>query len=87
MRLGGLTAAAVELTQGRAGYVRDLLATALRDPTVEVAFAVDGTGPTTWVDELGRPIDALRAYGTRTVIPIRVDGRFIPRDLQALDPE
>lgn len=74
-RLAGLTAAAVELTQGRAGYVRDLLATALRDPTVEVAFAADGAEPTTWVDELGRPIDALQAYGTRTVIPIRVDGR------------
>jgi signal transduction histidine kinase len=74
-RLAGLTAAVVELTQGRAGYLRDLLATALRDPSVEVAFAVDGAGATTWVDELGRPIDTLQATGTRTVIPIRVDGR------------
>jgi len=74
-RLAGLTAAAVELTQGRVGYVRNLLASALRDPTVEVAFAVDAAGPTTWVDELGRPIDALRATGTRAVIPIRLDGR------------
>ena len=76
-RLAGLTAAAVELTQGRVGYIRDLLATALRDPTVEVAFATDATGPTIWVDELGRPIDALQRSGTRTVIPIRVDGRLV----------
>lgn len=76
-RLGRLTAAAVELTHGQAGYVRELLADALRDPTVEVAFAVEGTAGTTWVDELGRPIDALRASGSRTVIPIRIDGRTV----------
>ena len=74
-RLAGLTGAVVELTQGRAGYLRDLLATALRDPTLEVAFAVDGMGSTTWVDELGRTIDALQASGTRIVVPINVDGR------------
>ena len=75
-RRGGLTGAAVELAQGRAGYVRDLLANALRDPTVEVAFAVDGDA-TTWVDELGRPIKGLHASGSRSVIPILVDGRTV----------
>ena len=74
-RRANLPGAAVELTQGRAGYVRDLLADALRDPTVEVAFAVDETGSTAWVDELGRPIAALEASGSRSVIPILIDGR------------
>ena len=90
-RRSSLTAAAVELTQGRAGYVRDLLATALRDPTVEVAFAADATAPTTWVDELGRPIDALRASGSRAVIPIVVDGQPVAElaceSVVAEDPE
>jgi len=72
----GLTAAAVELTQGR-GDVRGLLADALRDPTVEVAFAVDETGTTAWVDELGRPIKALEGSGSRSVIPILVDGATV----------
>jgi signal transduction histidine kinase len=69
--------AAVELTLGPAGYVRELLATALRDPSVEVAFAVDQDGSTTWVDELGRRIEPLRATGRRTVVPILVDGRAV----------
>ena len=71
----GLTGAAVELTQGRAGYVRDLLADALRDPSVEVAFAVGESGSTAWVDELGRPIEALQASASRSVIPILIEGR------------
>jgi signal transduction histidine kinase len=73
-RLERVTDAAVELTQGPAGYVRELLATALRDPGVEVAFAIDEGGSTTWVDEFGHRIEPLRATGSRTVIPIRVDG-------------
>lgn len=74
-RLERVTDAAVELTQGPAGYVRELLATALRDPGVEVAFAIEDGGSTTWVDEFGHRIEPLRATGSRTVVPIRVDGR------------
>ena len=70
-----VTDAAVELTQGPARYVRELLATALRDPGVEVAFAIDDGSSTTWVDELGHRIEPLHATGSRTVIPIGVDGR------------
>ena len=40
--------------------------TALRDPRVEVAFAIDDGGPTTWVDEFGHRIEPLRASGSRT---------------------
>jgi hypothetical protein len=74
-RLGRMADAAVELTLGPAGYVRVLLATALRDPSAEVAFAVDDAGSTVWVDELGRRIEPLRATGSRAVVPILVDGR------------
>jgi signal transduction histidine kinase len=70
-----VTDAAVELTQGPAGYVRELLATALHDPEVEVAFAIDDGGSTLWVDEFGHHIEPLQANGSRVVIPIRVDGR------------
>ncbi len=68
--------AVVEVTFGPGGSVRDLLADALRDPTVEVAFAVAGDGTRRWVDELGRPVASLSGAG-RTVIPIRVDGPVV----------
>ena len=76
-RLARMTDAAVELTLGPAGYVRELLASALRDPSAEVAFAVDDGGSTVWVDELGRRIEPLRATGSRAVVPILVDGRAV----------
>ena len=76
-RLRRMTDAAVELTQGPAGYVRELLANALRDPSVEVAFAVDDGGLTAWVDELGRPIAPLRATGSRMVVPVLVEARAV----------
>ncbi len=76
-RLARMTDAAVELTLGPAGYVRELLAGALRDPSAEVAFAVDDGGSTGWVDELGRRIGPLRATGSRAVVPILVDGRAV----------
>ena len=76
-RLGRMTDVAVELTLGPAGYVRELLAGALRDPSAEVAFAVDDGGSTIWVDELGRAIEPLRATGSRSVVPILVDGRAV----------
>ena len=75
-RLGRVTDAAIELTLGPAGYVRELLASALRDPSVEVAFATGDEG-TIWVDELGRRIGPLRATGSRAVVPILVDGRAV----------
>ena len=74
-RLRRMNDAAVELTLGPAGYVRELLATALRDPSAEVAFAVNDGGSTVWVDEIGRRIEPLRATGSRAVVPIIVDGR------------
>jgi len=76
-RLARMTDAAVELTLGPAGYVRELLANALRDPSAEVAFAVDDGGSIGWVDELGRRIEPLRATGSRAVVPILVDGRAV----------
>ncbi len=76
-RLRRMTDAAVELTLGPAGYVRELLANALRDPSVEVAFAATDRGLTVWVDELGRRIEPLRATGSRTVVPVLVDGRAV----------
>jgi signal transduction histidine kinase len=74
-RPADLADAMVELTQGPAEYVRALLAAALRDPSVEVAFAVDGEGMSGWVDELGRPIAPLRETASRVLVPILVDGR------------
>ena len=71
---GGIAHAAVELTLGPAGYVRELLAGALRDPSVEVAFAIDDGGRPAWVDELGRRIEPLRATGSRAVVPILSTG-------------
>ena len=76
-RLERMTDAAVELTLGPAGYVRELLATALRDPSAEVAFATSDGGFAVWVDELGRRIEPLRATGSRAVVPILVDGRAV----------
>jgi signal transduction histidine kinase len=76
-RLARMTDAAVELTLGPAGYVRELLANALGDPSAEVAFAVHDGGSTGWVDELGRRIGPLRATGSRAVVPILVDGRAV----------
>ena len=66
--------AVVEITYGPASNVRDLLAEALRDPSVEVAFAVPGDETHHWVDELGRDVPPLSGGG-RAVVPIRVDGR------------
>lgn len=77
VRLRRMTDAAVELTLGPAGYARELLANALRDPSVEVAFAVNDGGVSVWVDELGRRIEPLRATGSRTVVPILVEGRAV----------
>jgi signal transduction histidine kinase len=76
-RLEHVKDAAVELTLGPADYVRELLAAALRDPSAAVAFAVDEGGSTTWVDELGRRIEPLRATGGRSVVPILVDGHAV----------
>ena len=62
----------------RAGRLRrELLAGALRDPSVEVAFAIDDGGRPASVDELGRRIEPLRATGSRAVVPILVDGRAV----------
>ena len=76
--------AVVEVTYGPAGSVRDLLAHALRDPTVEVAFAVPGDDADAWVDELGRPMVPL-SVGGRAVTPISVDGEPVAEIASAVD--
>ncbi len=76
-RLDRMTDAAVELMLGPAGYVRELLANALGDPSAEVSFAIDDGGFAIWVDELGRRIEPLRATGSRAVVPILVDGHTV----------
>ena len=48
-----------------------------RDPSVEVAFAVDDDGSTAWVDEPGRSIEPLSGTGSRAVVPVLVDGRAV----------
>jgi signal transduction histidine kinase len=81
-----LADAVVELTFGPAGNVRDLLSQALRDPSVDVVFAVSNGETTSWVDEAGRPATALSAT-SRTVVPLVVDGRVAAQFASAVDIE
>jgi signal transduction histidine kinase len=71
----------VELGETRAGTVRDALASALGDPTLEVAYRADGG----WVDVRGEPV-VLPAEGAgRAVTPIERDGK--PVAVLVHDPE
>ena len=76
--------AVVEITYGPAGNVRDLLAQALHDPTVEIAFAASSSGVPAWVDESGRPVGPLSA-GERTVVPILVGGHPVAEVASTVD--
>lgn len=78
--------AVVEITFGPASNVRDLLAEALRDPSVEVVFAVDRDDVTWWVDEVGRSCPRLSA-ARRRVVPILVDGRHVAEVASNVDFE
>jgi signal transduction histidine kinase len=86
-RAADVADAVVEVTYGPSGDVRDLLSHALRDPTVEVAFSVAGADRvTSWVDEAGRPVEALSA-SRETVIPILVEGRPVAEVATKVDFE
>ena len=76
--------AVVEITYGPAGNVRDLLAQALHDPTVEIAFAASQSGVMAWVDESGRPVTPLSA-GERIVVPILVGGHPVAEVASKVD--
>jgi signal transduction histidine kinase len=71
----------VELGETRATAVRDALAHALGDPSLEVAYAADGA----WVDMRGQPV-VLPAVGAgRAVTPIERNG--MPVAVLVHDPE
>jgi signal transduction histidine kinase len=68
-----VTALVVELGDAPAASVRDALAQALGDPTLEVGYAIDGTAG--YVDADGRTIDLPAAGDGRAVTPVAIDGR------------
>ena len=65
----------VELAEAPTETLRDALARALGDPTIEVGYVVPGTDR--YVDARGHPIDVPRGTAGRTVTPIELDGRRI----------
>jgi signal transduction histidine kinase len=65
----------VELGDGPASSVRDALAAALGDPTLEVGYAIDGTDQ--YIDMQGTRIDLASPEPGRVVTPIEVDGRRV----------
>ena len=73
MAVGELVATLGEETRRRGG-LRDALADALGDPSLELVFPVGERGE--WVDGAGSPV-ALPAGGARGVTPIERDGRTI----------
>jgi len=66
----GIVDLVVDLGERRAGNVRDALAYALGDSTLDVAYRVDGG----YVDATGRPIDLPRADSERQLTRIERDG-------------
>ena len=65
----------IELGVGEGGTVRDRLADALADPSVEIAYArPDGLG---YADELGAAIDVPTTGPSRAITPILRDGQTI----------
>jgi signal transduction histidine kinase len=63
----------VELGEQRAEPVRDALARALGDPTLSVAYRVDGS----YVDATGRPVDLPLASPSRRLTRVERDGREV----------
>jgi signal transduction histidine kinase len=57
------------------GDVRDVLASTLDDPTLEVAYAVDDPGG--WVDASGTAVELPRGRPDRAVTEVREDGRRV----------
>jgi signal transduction histidine kinase len=83
-RAAAVADAVVEITLGPGGNVRSLLSRALRDPSVEVAFATREDGEICWVDEAGRPVERLSGTG-QVVVPISVDGVPVAEVASAVD--
>lgn len=71
----------VELGETRAATVRDALADALGDPSLEVAYRADGG----WVDVQGEPVVLPPEGAGRAVTPIERDGK--PVAVLVHDPE
>ena len=65
----------VELGETRSGTLRDGLARALGDPTLEVAYWVPATG--SYVDAAGRRVDISSPGPERRVTPIDLDGQRV----------
>jgi signal transduction histidine kinase len=63
----------VELGETRAGTIRDALARALGDPSLEVAYRADGG----WVDMRGQPFVLPPEGAGRAVTPIERDGKSV----------
>jgi signal transduction histidine kinase len=77
-----VTGLIVDLGRRRAGTVRDKLARALGDPSLEVAYVLEDEQAA--VDETGRPVSVPRAGSGRTVTRVAHDGR--PLALLIHDP-
>jgi signal transduction histidine kinase len=70
-----LTDLVVELGETRSGTLRDGLARALGDPTLEVAYWAPATG--SYVDAAGRRVDISSPGPERRVTPIDLDGQRV----------
>ena len=85
---GVLTRAVVDLGDAAlAGSVRDRLARSLGDPSLVLAYAIDGQAES-FVDELGQPVSLPPPSAGRAVTPMVVAGRqtgFIAHDAAVLD--
>jgi signal transduction histidine kinase len=68
----GVTDLVVELGEARSGTLRDALARALGDPTLEVGYWLPASG--SYVNAAGRPLDMSPGPGRR-VTPIELDGQ------------
>lgn len=85
---GLLTKAVVDLGDATvAGNVRDRLRLVLGDPSLVLAYAVEGQ-PDSFVDEVGRPITLPQPSPGRAITPTVVGGRqtgFVVHDAAVLD--
>jgi signal transduction histidine kinase len=61
---------------GRAGSVRERLARAVGDPSLVVAYAIDGA-TRTFVDEAGIPVEEPRATPRQVVVPLTFEDREV----------
>jgi signal transduction histidine kinase len=76
IRGGALRELVAELSDGRRQEdLRDALAKALGDPSLELAFWLPNSGQ--YVDADGRPVDLPREDPTRAVSEVRLDGRLV----------